>query len=150
MIRLSSSITLGLAIFLPVFWFVFFGSLSLFVCLTDPQDLPVSNSFYFKSGFLSIFLFFALIIYKTFFQLKRIELEDGKIYITNYFKTISIRVEAISKLKTIPVFNLAIVTLHITHKTIFGKKIRFISDEAKLQYLKNELSNSEVSKPEDK
>lgn len=68
-------------------------------------------------------------------KLKRVELEDQTLYITNYFKTISLHLEQIPKIKDLSILGLIIVTLEVDHKSIFGKKIRFISDRQKFKYL---------------
>jgi uncharacterized integral membrane protein len=139
MIRLSSSLTLGLAIFVPVFWFVFFGSLTLFIVLADPEDLPITNSLYFKMGFSGIFITFAGIIYKTLFQLKRVELDEETLYVTNYFKTIAFDIKAISTVRSKTIFNFVLVRLHLKHKTSFGSTICFLSDHNKFHWLMDRL-----------
>lgn len=141
MIRISSSLTLGLSIFIPVFWFVFFGSLCLFFVFQDPEDLPFSNPIPIKIGFVSFFLFFGFFIYYFLFQLRRVELDDTYLYITNYFKTIKLPLDQVDTISTIQVFGMYRAKINLRFKSSFGKKIRFICDQARLDYLKSSVEN---------
>ena len=135
MIRLSSSLTLGIALFFPVCWFVFFGSLTLFILATDPEDLPITHVGTFKLVLLTCYVMFAFLIYKVPMKLKRVELETDQLFVTNYFKTINFEFQQISKINAKPIFGLALVTLILDYKSFFGKKIRFITDEEKCKFL---------------
>lgn len=135
MIRLSSSLTLAIVLFLPVIWFVFFGSLTLFILATDPEDLPFTNATTIKMSMVASFLFFGFIIYKSLMKLKRVELEDTQLFVTNYFKTITLPVTRISKISEHRLFGIILVTLVVDNKSMFGRKIRFISDEEKFRLL---------------
>lgn len=141
MIRISSSLTLVLSIFIPVFWFVFFGSLCLFFVLQDPEDLPFSNPRPFKIGFITFYLFFGFCIYYFLFQLRRVELDDTHIYITNYFKTIKLPLDQVEAISTIHAFGLNRVKIRLAFKSSLGKKIRFICDQARLDYFKSSVEN---------
>ena len=139
MIRLSSSLTLGFALFFPVFWFVFFGSFTAFILATDAEDLPITNTGVFKLGLLVCFLFFGFLIYKGFAKLKRVELEDDHLFVTNYFKTISFPIEHVARIHQQALPGIILVTLEFDYKTFFGNRIRFISDAQKIQLLKDRL-----------
>ena len=135
MIRLSSSLTLGFALFFPVFWYVLFGCLSLFVVAMDPEDLPLTNPRNFKIGLSFFFLFFGFFIYKGPMKLKRVEFENGQLFVTNYFKTITFHIQHVSKIKVQALPGLKLVTLELEFKSLFGKKIRFLSDAQRIQFL---------------
>lgn len=139
MIRLSSSLTLGLALFVPVFWFVFFGSMTVFILATADEDIPVSNPGVFKTVLLICFLIFALLIYKTLMKLKRVEIEDQQLFVTNYFKTITFPIQHVIKIKEQKILGMTLVTMTIGYKTYFGKKIRFITDQYKSDILRQQL-----------
>jgi hypothetical protein len=135
MIRLSSSLTLGISLFFPVFWFVFFGCLTLFILVTDSDDLPITHVGIFKIGLLSCYIIFGLLIYKLPMKLKRVEIENDQLFVTNYFKTISFNVQRVSKINDQPLLGKILVTLVLDNKSSFGKKIRFLSDPQKYQIL---------------
>lgn len=139
MIRISSSLTLVLSIFIPVFWFVFFGSLCLFFVLQDPEDLPFSNPVPIKIGFIAFYLFFGLCIYYFLFQLRRVELDDSHLYITNYFKTIKLPLDQVVSFSTIHLFGMNRVKVRLAYKSSLGKNIRFICDQARFDYFKSRI-----------
>jgi len=139
MIRISSSLTLGLSIFIPVFWFVFFGSLCLFFVFQDPEDLPFSNPIPIKIGFVAFYLFFGFWIYYCFFQLRRIEMDESHLYITNYFKTIKVPLAQVESFSTLRIFGMKRVKIKLLFKSSLGTKIRFICDEARLDYFKTSI-----------
>ncbi|HRI34300.1 MAG TPA: hypothetical protein PLD02_11145, partial [Saprospiraceae bacterium] len=68
MIRISSSATLIFALFIPLFWLVFFGSLTLAIMLADSEDLSFSSPFLIKLFFISGFVLFGTLIYFTLFR----------------------------------------------------------------------------------
>lgn len=144
MIRISSSLTLGLALFFPVFWFVFFGSLSIFIAVTDPEDLPLSNPVLFKTVLIICYILFGFLIYKSFAKLKRVELENNQLFITNYFKTVTFDISHIAKIKDHSILGMMIITLELDYKSIFGTKIRFLSDAQKFQLLAERINNSKT------
>lgn len=145
MIRISSSLTLVLSIFIPVFWFVFFGSLCLFFVFQDPEDLPFSNPIPFKIGFVCFYLFFGFWIYYLLFQLRRIELDDANLYITNYFKTIKVPLTQVESISILSVIGIKRVKIKLSFKSSLGTKIRFICDDARLTYFKTCLDNSKAT-----
>jgi hypothetical protein len=148
MIRLSSSLTLGFALFFPVFWFVLFGCLTLFILALDAEDLPISNPSLFKMSLSIGFLFFGFLIYKGPMKLRRVELENDHLFVTNYFKTITFNLQQISNIHVQSILGLTLVTLQLEYKSSFGKKIRFLSDSQRVQYLmdkKKEESNSSMN-----
>jgi hypothetical protein len=139
MIRLSSSFTLAFALFFPVFWFVFFGCLTIFILSLAPEDLPIRNVTGFKSGLSAFFIFFAFLIYKFPMKLKRVEILDNQLYVTNYFKTITFPIYRVTKINERRFFRMKIVTLVLETKTFFGKKIRFLSDDQKMKMLRGRI-----------
>lgn len=135
MIRLSSSLTLGFALFFPVFWFVLFGCLTLFILALDPEDLPISNPAVFKMSLSIGFLFFGFLIYIGPMKLKRVEIENDQLFVTNYFKTITFNAQHVTGINVQSHFGLTLVTLKLDYKSSFGRKIRFLSDTQRVQYL---------------
>lgn len=135
MIRLSSSLTLGFALFFPVFWFVLFGCLTLFILALDPEDLPISNPVVFKLCLTLGFLFFGFLIYKGPMKLKRVEIENDQLFVTNYFKTITFDLQHVTNINVQPILGLTLVTLKLDYKSSFGKKIRLLSDSHRVKYL---------------
>lgn len=143
MIRISSSFTLVLSIFIPVFWFVFFGSLCLFFVLQDPEDLPFSNPRPIKLGFIAFYLFFGFCIYYFLFQLRRVELDDSHIYITNYFKTIKLPLDQVDTFSTVHLIGMYRVKVRLAYERPHGKNIRFICNQERFDYFKSRIEPSQ-------
>ncbi|HEX5625221.1 MAG TPA: hypothetical protein VFX48_04315 [Saprospiraceae bacterium] len=141
MTRISSSLTLPLAIFFPVFWYIFFGCLTLFIGLTEAEDLPFTNAAAIKTGFVLFFLFFGALIYHFFMKLRRVEIEGQYIFITNYFKTVRLHRDAISNISSIKFLNLHRVRMQLNGKSQFGKRIYFICDSDKMKYFLQQVAD---------
>ena len=147
--RISSSATLFLKIFLPTFWLVFFGALTIAILISGDGKDPILGNWIFKGGILTFFAFGALILYYTFMQLKRVEFDREYLYVTNYFKTVRYPLDDI---EFISETNLGLFHLgHIRLKAagVFGRKINFLqsrqkfedfikADPAMVSYLKTE------------
>ncbi|MBK8955951.1 MAG: hypothetical protein IPM34_10400 [Saprospiraceae bacterium] len=136
---LSSSLTVVLRIFIPVFWFVFFGSLCLFSWFTDDQDLPLRDPFIFRVQ-LTVFFFVGLSLILVFLlPLKRIEIDGTSLYITNYFKTIKIPLQSVVKISEKKFISRSWITLHLDFNSTFGKNIKMVCNADQLKLLKEEI-----------
>lgn len=124
--RLSSNATLFLNIFLPVFWSVFFGAFTLGVFLADEiyfGFLPYAS---FRWAMLFFYLTGLAIIFLTFVRLRRVEMTDDFLYVTNYFKTARYPIDAVSHLEWRRWFGLSLGIFHLHAKGIFGQRILFL------------------------
>ena len=130
--RISSNLTLFFKIFLPTVWVAFFGTFTLAVLLSNVKQFPLFNFIYFKLGLAAFFLVGLAILYFTFFQLKRVELDKQHLYASNYFKTYRYSFDSIEKIteRDLGIFHL--VKIHLKAPGNFGKRIPFILDEAML------------------
>jgi len=124
--RLSANATLFLKIFLPTFWSIFFGALVLAFLIADYQGPAYIKSGSFKIGLVAFYLFGLLAFYLTLWKLKRVEIDNLFLYVTDYFKTARYPFHNIEEIKSnvYPFFNLGIITL--AQPGIFGRKIYFI------------------------
>jgi energy-coupling factor transporter transmembrane protein EcfT len=139
--RISSTSTLFFVLFVPVFWFVLFGSLGIGLLLTDSDEFSLMNGGLLKLVYWILFVFFALLIRFTLLRLKRVEMDGEYVYITNYFKTIRVPRSEIGGLsaKYIPMRLLARLTL--SYKSYFGDTIYFICDQEHFDWMKAELKS---------
>ena len=128
--RLSSNFTLFFKLTIPVGWVSFFGLFALVIFIVDTTDKPLLASPYFKYGFLAFFLLFLTIIYFTIYQLKRVEYENGFMYVTDYFKTIKFPIENIERVSTLNMILFKVAWFHLKAKGIFGKRIPFIAKKS--------------------
>ncbi|MEP7196838.1 MAG: hypothetical protein ABI851_09975 [Saprospiraceae bacterium] len=135
MSRISSASTLFFAVFLPVFWFVFFGSLALALMVIEADEIQYSFFGMIKWIMLSLFILFCIIIYRTILRLKRVDADDDFVYVSNYVKTIRIPYEQIESIscKSLSVRQLA--KIQLKHKGRFGENIYFLCESEKFEIL---------------
>lgn len=136
MYRVSSSLTLVLAIFLPVFWFVTFGCFTLFSFLTEDEDIPLRNPQQFRLILSVLFIAGTIAVYLFCMRLRRVECTNEHLFVTNYFRTIKIPWNEVMEIKYRNIFIFKIARIRLSYKSIFGQTIRMISNEDKIQVLK--------------
>jgi hypothetical protein len=124
--RLSANVTLFLRLFLPTFWVIFFGALTLAFLFADYQGSPFMQTGVFKMLVVIFYLLGIGAFFLTFWKLRRVELDEHFVYITDFFRTARYPFHNIELIHTAsyPFVQLAYITLY--EKGIFGKKIYFI------------------------
>ncbi len=124
--RLSSNWTLFLKIFLPVFWISFFGGFVIAAYVTNSIEAPQFTNGKFRLQSV-IFVLSGLVFFLfTFFRLKRVDGDEGFIYISNYFRTFRYSVDSIEEI--IIYDHIIVKAAHMKFKgrTSFGNKIIFL------------------------
>jgi hypothetical protein len=127
--RVSSNATLFLAIFVPVFWLVFFGSLTAAIFLYEGSffaGLPIRQlrwgaGLFYGSG--------VLLLLFTLMRLKRVELDRDFVYVTNYFKTYRYPYHNVEKIETSDFLFLGFGVIHLRDKGSFGRRIPFVRSQ---------------------
>ncbi len=132
MMRLSSNLTLMFKIFLPVGWFTFFGSFAIVLLFTDLAQNTILGRPPYLYWYLGFFLFFALFLYKTIFQLKRVEFDGKSIFVTDYFRTARYSLDSIRKIHTIRFGILELAWIFLHGPGIFGTKIPLITKRSNM------------------
>lgn len=142
--RVSTNLTLFLKLFIPTFWTVFFGAFTAAIWLTDTRNLGALPEIPLKYGSILFLLIGVTILYFTFFQLKRVEMDPDFIYATDYIKHFRYPYHNIEKIEELDyvVFNL--VRIHLKTPGYFGKKIVFIPSQRRFQNFLN--NHPEVTK----
>ena len=131
--RISSNATLFFKIFLPTIWMAFFGAFTLVVLISNVENFPALNFLYFKIGLVAFFLIGLGIFYLTVMQLKRVELDAGHLYASNYFKNYRYAFKDIEKITERDLGLFRLNKIHLKAPGKFGKKITYILDEAMLK-----------------
>ena len=139
MIRVSANTTLFWKFFLPILYITFFGALGMTV-LFEVGNINLFTFAWFKIGYMTIFIFFVLIMVFTIMKIKRVEVDVDHFIVTNYFKTYRYKIEDIEKYSKYNFGIMRIHSIHLKQKGKFGKKIRFIP------YLVG-LENASLSSP---
>jgi len=124
--RVSTNWTLFFKFFLPVFWFVFFGSVT--VAVLSLRYGYVGNIPRGAFQLIVIFIFTSGlgILYFAFMRLKRVEMSDDFVYVTNYFKNFRYPYHNIEKIRYNNFGLFRSVTIVLRVPGHFGKKITFV------------------------
>ena len=144
MTRISSAATLFFAVFLPVFWLVFFGSLIAGLFLVNIEDLDGTFFQFMRWIFLVLFIVFAILIYRTILKLRRIDADEHYIYVSNYLRTIRIPYTQIDSLQSKSLSIRLLGKINLSHKGYFGSSITFICDEQKYLLLEDKINRLSV------
>ncbi len=122
--RISSNATLALNIFFPVFWLVFFGSLTFAVFAYDgTANLPFGTL---KWILLAIFLSGAVILYFTLLKLRRVELDEDHLYVTNYFKTYRYPYASVENTHISTFLFLTVAIIRLRERGKLGRNVNFV------------------------
>lgn len=117
--RVSTNLTLFYKFFIPVFWLAFAGAGTIAVQV-------MSNESFLRMGTLAIYVLSLGILFLTTFQLKRVEMGDEAVYVTNYFKHFQYPYSNIEKITHLDLVILQIATIHLRVPGTLGKKLRFV------------------------
>ncbi len=127
--RVSTSATLLLKFFIPTFWIVFFGFVTLsffFVEFDFKGRIPAS---YMQIAFASIYILVLFMMWRTIMSIKRIEMDEEYIYVTNYFKTFRYPYDSIESVKEQDYLLLKTLSFNLKEDGTFGKKVSCIQSQ---------------------
>lgn len=137
-INIASNWTLVLKIFFPILWGAFFGLITIAFWFSDEPTvgtMPIGN---FRL-LISSFLFTGMaVLYFSFMQLKRVEVDEHFMYVTNYKDTARYPFHNIEKLEEANYFLFKIVRVYFKESGIFGKKVIFLTNKFRLQEVLNQ------------
>lgn len=131
--RISSNATLFLKIFIPTIWMVFFGLFTFAVWISEVPNFGPVPALWMKLGLAVFLLLGFLFFWFTFLQLKRVELDEQYLYVSNYYKTARYTFDSIEKFTERDLGLFHIVSIHLKSPGHFGKKLTFLLDEAMLK-----------------
>jgi len=148
MILLSSSLTLVLRIFVPVFWAVLFGCLSFFSWVTEDGDLPISYPNAFRIAVSALWLVGLAIIGWKFIRLKRVEWDGNFLYVTDYFKTIRCHPADLQIKQTKGSLGRTHIHLWSDRPTVFGQNIHLLARPQQREKLVKILEEAHLHQPD--
>lgn len=131
--QISSNTTLLFKTFLPIFWLVFFGAFCISTFFLKESYIGQVSIDFFRILCIAFYLLGAVLLAFSVMRLKRIEIGDQEIFISNYIKSYKYKQ---ADIESITIQNLLLVKLMlITFKgpTSFGLKIRALASEKKLK-----------------
>ena len=131
--QISSSTTLPLRIFLPILFTTFFGLFTIAVFVSDIGSLwgiPLKAVRILLPG-----LFFLAIIglYRTVWQLFRIDIDAEYLYVSNFFTTARYPIQQIDRVETPKAGGLRRGTIHLIAPGRWGQRLRFIPSRQRLR-----------------
>lgn len=131
--RYSSNLTLFYVIFLPVFsWtFLIFGVVGVFVGPIVNDD--IYNSIYIKMAFVVLLVVISIINIFFSLRLKRIEADDNRIYISNYFKHTTMSLDNIKSIRIRDLWVMRIVRIRFHNKSMWGQSVLVLERENLLE-----------------
>lgn len=132
--RISSNWTLFLKVFLPTFWFVFYGAvvIAIFVMPSNQMNLSIAM----KYGILIFYVSGSIVIYFSLLELKRVEYDQDFLYITNYFKTIRVPWHNVEKMKERNFLLVKAGVFRFKNAITFGKQIVFVESPSLIKDFK--------------
>ncbi len=116
-----------------MFWIVFFGAFTIAVLSSGIGKSPLFGNWTFKLGVLLFFLIGVTLQYFTIFQLKRVELDQDYVYVTNYFKSYRYNFESVEKITQQDFGIFKIGRIHLKSAGSFGSKITFMQSRQKFE-----------------
>lgn len=126
--RISTNATLILKFFIPTVWITFFGAVTVAAFLSKGTFYGIPGSA-FKAIVFAFFALGCLFWWLTVLRLKRMEIDEEFLYVTNYFKTYRYPFSSVEKLnlKDFRFFKTLVVQLKETGS--FGEKMTCIISE---------------------
>ncbi len=132
MFQLSSSVTLIYKIFVPVFWVTIAGAFTATVLFSNAFSSFVEAITWFRVGTLLSFLGSVYILYRTFWQFKRVEADANHVFVTDYFTTARYAVEDVEAIAVKRYIFSKIGVLTLKGAGVFGKIIPFWVSQRRL------------------
>lgn len=124
--RVSSSATLFLKFFIPTFWIVFFGAFTVALFISPNLHAGTIPMQYVKAGIILFFLLGTATLYWALMRLKRVEMDEDFVYVTNYFKTFRYPYHNVEKMEESDYLFFRSMHIHLKEAGHFGKKITFV------------------------
>ena len=133
--RISSNATLTLKIFLPTIWVVFFGSFTLAFWIGSMDATPTLDNWLFRAAWTGGFVAVLVVIRFTLWKLRRIDVDEDFLYVSDYFKTARYpkhNIKSISS-QSFGLFRLGVVRYNVP--VIFGNNSIFLEHSARISGL---------------
>lgn len=133
----SSPWTLTLKLLLPMFWFTFFGGLTLVLLFSNLDGLkepltPTTARLIMVSFLIST----AGLYYLLFSKIKWVAMDEEYLYVSNFAKSLQYTYDSIAKIEETKVFLWQKVTIHFHQPTQFGTTIIFLGSYYWYYFLK--------------
>lgn len=132
--RISSNWTLFLKVFVPTFWFVFYGAIVIALFVMPSGQINIFPGM--KIAILIFYISGSVVVYYTLLNLKRVEFDEDFLYITNYFKTVRVPWHNIKSMKEKNIAVTKVGTFHFESPITFGRQIHFVESRSLIRQFK--------------
>ena len=129
----SSNLTLFYKIFVPVFWTIFFGAFSAALLLSPEEKGGISGAWPQKLAIGGIFLSGLVFLFFTLMRLKRVEIGDGFVYVTNYFQSYRYPLHNIERVETVRSVLIPFGRIYLRVPGRFGRAVLFVPAMGRLK-----------------
>lgn len=130
--NIASSATVFLKYFLPTIWIVFFGTLLMVFLFAKQLKIGSMSPMTFKIVYSVFFFGMIALMYFTIFKLKRVEIDEKYLYITNYLKIYRYSFDAIESITKKDYGYWLFYTIELKQAGYFGKKSKFLANRSKI------------------
>lgn len=124
--RVSSNLTLALVLFVPVFWTTFFGAFTLAIWVYRFDYYGSVPGIVLRLGMTAFLVAGLLFFYFTVLRLKRVEIDEQFLYVTNYFKHVRYPFHQVASIKVTDWRLFRTVSIQLRTKGSFGSSVVFI------------------------
>jgi hypothetical protein len=131
--QLSSNKTLIFKTFIPIFWLVFFGAFTISTFFMKESYIGQISIEFFRILTIAFYAIGSIILALTSMRLKRVELNESEIFISNYLKSFKYKIEDLEKIQIKNFGLFKSMKIIFKGKTTFGIKINAITSEKKLK-----------------
>jgi hypothetical protein len=118
--RISSNLTLFYKFFIPTFVWTILGAFTVVVLNLAAVKTTT------RLLVLGIFLGMVALLYFTVLRLKRVEIDEEYLYVTNYFKHVRYPLQNVEKIVERDFIIIRTATVHLHRAGSFGKTMTFI------------------------
>ncbi|MCB9285612.1 MAG: hypothetical protein H6563_16275 [Lewinellaceae bacterium] len=129
--QVSSNLTLPFKLFIPIFWLVFFGLLTITAWVVSPEKAGALAHLDLRLAITAIFLTGAGLLYFTFLQLKRVEMDTDFVFVTNFFKSVRYPWSSIEKVVQQQFLFFPIIYIYLKEPGSFGRRIVFLGSRSR-------------------
>ena len=137
MMRLSSNQTLFLKLVFPIFFVVLYGLLTLFFFVADTGPFPTTGWMKYSNAI--FYLSIVLIMYKTVFQLQRIDCTADHFIVTNYKSAYRYTYDSIDSFREEKLFFFTLGIIEFKSSSAFGKRVVCLVDKRRLAQIREKF-----------
>lgn len=138
--QVSSNLTLFYRLFIPVFFVVFCGCMTVFLWAKPQQYYGNLDGSHLRIGFTVFFITSLTLMFFTIWKLKRVEMSNQWVYITDYFKQARYPWTNIKDISEHSFLFFKIVKVKLNEPGSFGNNITFVASKSKWEIFKKEHS----------